>query len=229
MHQFLRSLDSLSHFLHLQYEKLQWGDLGGWITGLATMALAGATYWGFKKQADDIDQQRKDLRDQQEQINEQRRLTQRQTEWIEAQLAAHRRAQARQVGASLELAPLALPDRQQREVQYIRVLNKSERPVFAVDCRALDGPHALGVPEYCGHVSRPLSGAQQPSFGVEGKIPFDVLLPDKSIDFIFDRQPTTFAKARFVVRFQDDEGVEWERDIQQRLTEVTEGSAEWSV
>jgi len=213
----------------MHHHQIDWGDAAGWITGVSTVLLAAVTAWGLRVQSSEIKRQRDELSDQQEQINEQRRLTQRQTEWIEAQLATHRRTQARKITVTLESATMALPDAPERNLQYVRAHNGSDRPIFAVDCRALDGPDAFTPPVLCGHVNPQADAFHNSTFGVEGGLPYVVLGPKESIDFPFDRQPTTRARARFLVRFQDEEGVQWERDVQHHLTEVTEDSADWSA
>ncbi len=213
----------------MHHHQIDWGDAAGWITGVSTVLLAAVTAWGLRVQSSEIKRQRKDLTDQQEQIDEQRRLTQRQTAWIEAQLSSHRRAQARQIAVTLESATMALPDAPERNLLYIRAYNGSDRPVFAVDCRALDGPDVFTPPVLCGHVNPQADAFHNPIFGVEGGLPYLVLGPGEKIDFPFDRQPAPRARAQFAMRFHDDEGVQWERDVQHHLTEVNEDSAEWSA
>ena len=89
----------------------QWGDLGGWITGLSTVALALVTLVGLQVQRNEIRRQQGELEAQQEQINEQRQLTQQQTAWITTQLAAQRKAQARRIHADGSSVSAELPGR----------------------------------------------------------------------------------------------------------------------
>ncbi|MHA6756983.1 hypothetical protein [Streptacidiphilus sp. PAMC 29251] len=57
--------------------------------------------------------------------------------------------------------------------------------------------------------------------GVLGAMPRPMLRrDDQPLDFVFERLPVKADEYRFRVTFTDDDGVPWELDAQQRLTEV---------
>ena len=198
----------------------QWGDLGGWITGLSTVALALVTLVGLQVQRNEIRRQQGELEAQQEQINEQRQLTQQQTAWITTQLAAQRKAQARRIHADGSSVSAELPGIGPGNYQYVRVTNESERPIYELSCVWRGGsqeekPHVLG------HVNMPTTGMDKPRIALFDAMPHAMLRPtDKPLDFVFSRQPVRSDRFRYVIMFTDDDGIPWELDAQQRLTEV---------
>ncbi|MBC3843730.1 hypothetical protein GXW82_36460 [Streptacidiphilus sp. 4-A2] len=112
------------------------------------------TYIGLRLQRKELSRQQGELETQQEQINEQRELTRQQTAWITAQLSAQRKAQARRIEAegksdTFELAELGLGN-----YQYVRVINKSDRPIYNISCIWSAGD-AIERPYLTGQVSTP--------------------------------------------------------------------------
>lgn len=198
----------------------QWGDLGGWITGVSTVVLALVTYVGLRLQRKELQRQRGELESQQEQINEQRELTRRQTAWITAQLGAKRKEQARQVHADGMSVSAELPNLGPGNWQYVSVSNRSDRPIYDISCYWTAGSREQ-EPYIVGQVIPPLTSMTGPLVGAVGAIPRPMLRrSDQPLDFIFERQPVKADQYRFRVTFTDDDGVQWELDAQQRLTET---------
>lgn len=198
----------------------QWGDLGGWITGVSTVVLALVTFVGLRLQRGELERQRGELESQQEQINEQRELTRHQTAWITAQLAAKRKEQARQVQADGMSVTADVGKLGHGNWQYVRVTNASDRPIYDVSCYWTAGSREQ-EPYVMGQVSGPLTHMTGPLVGVIGAMPRPMLRrSDPPLDFVFERQPVKAEEYRFRVTFTDDDGVAWALDAQQRLTEV---------